>query len=85
MTPPKDIIAFAEQYRDFHFIPGNTYNQDVTEKVHLAQALLIAVEALEKTAYAHETSCGSITGYTGGVCTCPKGIAETALSRIRSL
>lgn len=42
------IIAFAEQYRGFIFNKGNVYNSDVVEKIRLAQALLIAVEALEE-------------------------------------
>src|SRR5689334_7041534 len=45
---PRDILAFAEQYRNFYFIPGNTYNPDVVEKVHLAEALLRAVDELKQ-------------------------------------
>lgn len=51
MKTPEDIIAFAEQYRDFHFIPGNTYNPDVIEKIWLAEALLKAVDILKSIKY----------------------------------
>lgn len=67
----KNIIEFAEPYRNFHFIPGNVYNQDVVEKVRLAEALLIALDALR--IYSQE--------FPGGEC----DAADEALSLINNI
>lgn len=45
--PPKDLLQYAEDYRDFHFIPGNTYNPDVVRKVQFAEALLKAMRIVD--------------------------------------